>query len=111
VSGPKTVRFGSVNGRYQKCDGRDFIPVSFHPGSKFSKKKNLSILKFWKADPRSYYIFTLNFIIKTVNIDVGLCVYIYIYIYILIYIGSLHTTKRRELVTCILFIIFCYVTI
>jgi hypothetical protein len=39
VSGPKTVRFGSVNGRYQKCNGRDFIPVSFHPGSKFSKKK------------------------------------------------------------------------
>jgi hypothetical protein len=39
VSGPKTVRFGSVNGRYQKCDGRDFIPVSFHSGSKFSKKK------------------------------------------------------------------------
>jgi hypothetical protein len=23
------------------------------------KKKNLSILKFWKADPRYYYIFTL----------------------------------------------------
>jgi hypothetical protein len=39
MSGPKTVRFGSVNGHYQKCDGRNFILVSFHPGSKFSKKK------------------------------------------------------------------------
>jgi hypothetical protein len=33
------VRFGSVNGRYQKCDGMDFISVSLHSGSKFSKKK------------------------------------------------------------------------
>jgi hypothetical protein len=33
------VRFGSVNGRYEKSDGKDFIVVSLHPGSKFSKKK------------------------------------------------------------------------
>jgi hypothetical protein len=58
------VCFGSVNGRYQKCDGMDFILVSLHPGSKFSekKKKNLSILKFWKVDLRCYYIFTHIFI-------------------------------------------------
>jgi hypothetical protein len=64
------VRFGSVNGRYQKCDGKDFIPVSLHSGSKFSKKKkkNLSILKFWKADPRCYYIFTLRSIFITRDI-------------------------------------------
>jgi hypothetical protein len=55
------MRFRSVYGCYQKSDGRDFILVSLHPGSKFSKKKNLSILKFWKADPRCYYIFTLFF--------------------------------------------------
>jgi hypothetical protein len=63
-------------------------------GVNFRKKKNLSILKFWKADPRSYYIFTLNFIIKTVNIDVGLCVYIYIYIYINIYRVITHYKKK-----------------
>jgi hypothetical protein len=55
------VCFGSLNGRYQKCDGMDFILVSLHTGSKFLKKKNLSILKFQKADPRCYYIFLLGF--------------------------------------------------
>jgi hypothetical protein len=39
MSGPKTVRFGSVNGCYQKCDGMDFILVSLHPRSKFSREK------------------------------------------------------------------------
>jgi hypothetical protein len=56
------VRFGSLNGRYQKCNGRDFILVSLHAGSKFSKKKkkNLNILKFRKADPMCYYIFSIK---------------------------------------------------
>jgi hypothetical protein len=61
--GSKTMCFESVNGRYEKCNGKDFILVSLHPGSKFSKKKNLNILKFQKADPMCYYIFSLIIII------------------------------------------------
>jgi hypothetical protein len=37
--GSKMVRFESVNGRYEKFDGDDFILISLHLGSKFSKKK------------------------------------------------------------------------
>jgi hypothetical protein len=33
------VRFESVNGCYEKCNGRDFILVSLHPESKFSKSE------------------------------------------------------------------------
>jgi hypothetical protein len=69
------MRFGSVNGRYEKCDGRDFILVSLHPGSKFlkkkKKKKTLSIFKFWKVDSRCYYIFTNILMILKVTLQLG----------------------------------------
>jgi hypothetical protein len=68
------MRFGSVNGRYKKCDGRDFILVSLHPGSKFlkkKKKKTLSILKFWKVDSRCYYIFTHILMILKATLQLG----------------------------------------
>jgi hypothetical protein len=52
------VRFGSVNGCDQKCDGRDFILVSFHPGSKFSKKKKSKHFKISEGRPKVLlYIF------------------------------------------------------
>jgi hypothetical protein len=53
------VHFGSVNGRYQKCDGRDFILVSFHLGSKFPKKK-LKHFKILEGRPKVLlYIFPI----------------------------------------------------
>jgi hypothetical protein len=52
------VHFGSVNSRYEKFNGRDFILVSLHPGSKFSKKKPKHF-KISEGRPRCYYIFSL----------------------------------------------------
>jgi hypothetical protein len=55
------VRFRSVNGRYQKCDGRDFISVSLHSGSKFSKKKKPKDFKILEGRPKVLlYIFPKN---------------------------------------------------
>jgi hypothetical protein len=78
VSGPKTVRFGSVNGRDQKCDGRDFILVSFHPESKFSKKKTKHF-KISEGRPKVLlYIFPCIFhflfiINKTMLFEIMVC--------------------------------------
>jgi hypothetical protein len=46
------VRFGSVNGRYQKCDSMDFILVSLHSRSKFSKKKKPKHFKILEGKPK-----------------------------------------------------------
>jgi hypothetical protein len=55
------MHFESVNGHYQKCDGRDFIPVFFHPGSKFSKKKKPKHFKISEGRPKELlYIYPLN---------------------------------------------------
>jgi hypothetical protein len=63
------VRFGSVNGRYQKCDGRDFIPVSLHSGSKFSKKKKkLKHFKILEGKPNVLlYIYPKNNVVITLK--------------------------------------------
>jgi hypothetical protein len=46
------VHFGSVNGRYEKCNGRDFILVSLHPRVNFRKKKK----KKKKKKPKHFKI-------------------------------------------------------
>jgi hypothetical protein len=45
------VCFGSINSCYEKCDGRDFIVISLHQGSKFSKKK-LKHFKILEGRPK-----------------------------------------------------------
>jgi hypothetical protein len=56
------VRFESVNGRYEKCDGREFILVSLHPESKFSKKKKKKHFKILEGRPNVLlYIYPLKY--------------------------------------------------
>jgi hypothetical protein len=58
------VRFGSVNGRYEKCDGMDFILVSLHPGVNFRKKKKPKHFKILEGRPKVFlYIFPKKYMI------------------------------------------------
>jgi hypothetical protein len=44
--------FIPTNGRYEQSDGRDFIVVSLHSGSKFSKKRKPKHFKILEGRPK-----------------------------------------------------------